>query len=46
MVAKQASPEVPPLLVKDENDNLVPLVDLTGKVCKAAWGTWREVCKK
>ncbi|NJY61300.1 isoleucine--tRNA ligase [Salinimicrobium sp. CDJ15-81-2] len=31
MVAKQASPEVPPLLVKDENDNLVPLVDLQGK---------------
>ncbi len=31
MVAKQAVPEVPPLLVKDENDNLVPLVDLQGK---------------
>jgi isoleucyl-tRNA synthetase len=31
MVAKQASPEVPPLLVKDENGNLVPLVDLQGK---------------
>lgn len=31
LVAKQASPEVPPLLVKDENDNLVPLVDLQGK---------------
>ena len=31
MVAKQAKPEVPPLLVKDENDNLVPLVDLQGK---------------
>ncbi len=31
MVAKQASPEVPPMLVKDENDNLVPLVDLQGK---------------
>ncbi len=31
MVAKQATPEVPPLLVKDENDNLVPLVDLQGK---------------
>jgi isoleucyl-tRNA synthetase len=31
MVAKQASPEIPPLLVKDENDNLVPLVDLQGK---------------
>jgi len=34
MVAKQASPEVPPLLVKDENDNLVPLVDLQGKFRK------------
>ena len=31
MVAKQATPEVPPLLVKDENGNLVPLVDLQGK---------------
>lgn len=31
LVAKQASPEIPPLLVKDENDNLVPLVDLQGK---------------
>ncbi|MGB7785949.1 MAG: isoleucine--tRNA ligase, partial [Salinimicrobium sp.] len=31
LVAKQATPEVPPLLVKDDNDNLVPLVDLQGK---------------
>ena len=31
MVAKQATPEIPPLLVKDKNDNLVPLVDLQGK---------------
>ncbi|HET7360577.1 MAG TPA: isoleucine--tRNA ligase [Salinimicrobium sp.] len=31
MVAKQAVPEVPPLLVKDDHDNLVPLVDLQGK---------------
>jgi len=31
LVAKQASPEVPPLLVKDEDGNLVPLVDLQGK---------------
>src|SRR5690606_38974184 len=31
MVAKQAIPEVPPLLVKDENGNLVPLVDLQGR---------------
>jgi len=31
MVAKQATPEVPPLLVKDKNDNLVPLVDLQGR---------------
>ena len=31
MVAKQASPEVPPLLVLDENKNPVPLVDLQGK---------------
>ncbi|MDT0642061.1 isoleucine--tRNA ligase [Zunongwangia sp. F363] len=34
LVAKQATPEVPPLLVKDENDNLVPLVDLQGKFRK------------
>ena len=31
LVAKQASPEVPPLLIKDDNGNLVPLVDLQGK---------------
>ena len=30
-VAKLATPEVPPMLVKDENGNLVPLVDLQGK---------------
>ena len=30
-VAKEASPEVPPLLVKDANDKLVPLVDLQGR---------------
>ncbi|SHI63477.1 Isoleucyl-tRNA synthetase [Mesonia phycicola] len=31
LVAKQAKPEVPPMLVEDENGNLVPLVDLQGK---------------
>jgi isoleucyl-tRNA synthetase len=31
LVAKQATPEVPPMLVLDENDNPVPLVDLQGK---------------
>ena len=31
LVAKQATPEVPPMLVKDDNDNLVPLVDLQGR---------------
>jgi isoleucyl-tRNA synthetase len=31
MVAKQAKPEVPPMLVKDDNGNLVPLVDLQGR---------------
>mgnify|MGYP001627784714 FL=1 len=30
-VAKEAEPEIPPMLVKDENGNLVPLVDLQGK---------------
>ncbi|WP_178990898.1 isoleucine--tRNA ligase [Winogradskyella schleiferi] len=31
LVAKQATPEVPPLLVKDNTGNLVPLVDLQGR---------------
>lgn len=36
MVCKQAQPEVPGLLVKDDNDNLVPLVDLKGRFRKEA----------
>jgi len=31
MVAKQAKPEVPPMLVLDDNGNPVPLVDLQGR---------------
>ncbi|OIQ40907.1 MAG: isoleucine--tRNA ligase [Bacteroidetes bacterium MedPE-SWsnd-G1] len=31
LVAKQAEPEVPPMLVLDENENPVPLVDLQGR---------------
>jgi len=31
LVAKQAIPEIPPLLVKDNEGNLVPLVDLQGR---------------
>ncbi|MGO1584475.1 MAG: isoleucine--tRNA ligase [Mesonia sp.] len=31
LVAKQAQPEIPPMLVKDDNDNLAPLVDLQGR---------------
>ncbi|MEC3906484.1 isoleucine--tRNA ligase [Tamlana sp. 2201CG12-4] len=31
LVAKQATPEVPPMLVKDAYGNLVPLVDLQGR---------------
>ena len=31
LVAKLAQPEVPPMLVKDENSKLVPLVNLQGK---------------
>ncbi len=31
LVAKQAQPEIPPMLVLDENNNPVPLVDLQGK---------------
>jgi isoleucyl-tRNA synthetase len=34
MVAKQASPEVPPMLVLDYNGNPVPLVDLQGRFTK------------
>ncbi|MDH3322790.1 MAG: class I tRNA ligase family protein, partial [Flavobacteriaceae bacterium] len=34
MVAKQAKPEVPPMLVLDNNNNPVPLVDLQGKFTK------------
>jgi isoleucyl-tRNA synthetase len=30
-VAKEASPNIPPLLILDENENPVPLVDLQGK---------------
>ena len=33
-VAKEASPEVPPLLIIDENNNKVPLVDLQGRFRK------------
>ncbi len=31
LVAKQAVPEIPPMLVLDDNGNAVPLVDLQGK---------------
>jgi len=31
LVAKQAVPEIPPMLVLDDNGNTVPLVDLQGK---------------
>ena len=34
LVAKQATPEIPPLLVLDENENPVPLVDLQGRFTK------------
>lgn len=34
LVAKQATPEVPPMLVLDDNGNPVPLVDLQGKFTK------------
>jgi len=33
-VAKEATPEIPPMLVLDENDTPVPLVDLQGKFTK------------
>ncbi|MFL2638054.1 MAG: isoleucine--tRNA ligase [Flavobacteriaceae bacterium] len=31
LVAKQAKPQIPPMLVKDKNGDLVPLVDLQGR---------------
>ena len=34
LVAKQATPPVPPMLILDENDNPVPLVDTTGRFRK------------
>jgi len=34
LVAKQATPEIPPMLVYDDNENLVPLVDLQGRFRK------------
>jgi len=34
MVAKQVQPEVPPMLVLDDNNNPVPLVNLQGKFTK------------
>ncbi|PHQ56715.1 MAG: isoleucine--tRNA ligase [Lutibacter sp.] len=34
MVAKQATPEVPPMLVLDDNGNPVPVVDLQGRFTK------------
>ncbi|WP_378186212.1 isoleucine--tRNA ligase [Aquimarina sp. W85] len=34
LVAKQAVPEIPAMLVLDENDNLVPTVDLQGRFIK------------
>jgi isoleucyl-tRNA synthetase len=37
-VAKEASPEIPPMLVKDANDNLVPLVDLQGRFIQGLGG--------
>ena len=39
LVAKQAVPEIPPMLVLDENGNPVPLVDLQGKF-RPELGEW------
>ncbi|WP_298487974.1 isoleucine--tRNA ligase [uncultured Maribacter sp.] len=39
LVAKQAEPEIPPMLVLDENGNPVPLVDLQGKF-RPELGEW------
>jgi len=53
LVAKQATPQIPPMLVKDENDNLVPLVDLQGRF-RTEMGEFagkyvknsREICRR
>ena len=34
IAARNAKPEVPPMLIKNKNDDLVPLVDLQGKFVK------------
>ena len=34
IAAKNAKPEVPPMLIKNKNGDLVPLVDLQGKFVK------------
>jgi isoleucyl-tRNA synthetase len=39
-VAKQAIPEVPPMLVLDDNGNPVPLVDLQGKFIASLGGNY------
>lgn len=39
-VAKQAVPEVPPMLVLDDNGNPVPLVDLQGKFIASLGGNY------
>jgi isoleucyl-tRNA synthetase len=39
-VAKMATPEVPPMLVLDENGNPVPLVDLQGKFIATLGGNY------
>ena len=44
-VAKEATPEVPPMLVLDENGNPVPLVDLQGKFVKGLGNLSRKYVK-
>ncbi len=43
MVAKLASPEIPPLLLKDENGNLVPLGRSSREVPSRDEGIWEQI---
>ena len=46
IAAKQATPEIPPMLVKDEFENLVPLVDFQGRFRKRGYRFRWAICEK
>ncbi len=45
-VAKEAVPEIPPMLVKDENGNLVPLGGFAREIPPGNEGTCWQICKE